>query len=184
MGPFRWIRRHRVLAAFAAGMLLTLAGLAVAAYLVLSDQQRSARVLAAALSHALAREVRIDRVTAIGTQRLVIRGVELPREGGWPARVVVDRVEATGPLLAAARGDAAPVRLTVSRPTVEMGPGGEGGLDLASVETLRRSLRDFLTGSLTVDVALTGGLARHGGGTTEFDLTLRKAGGEDRKSVV
>jgi hypothetical protein len=172
-----WFRRHRVLTAFAAGVLLTLIGLAVTGYLIVSDQRRSARVLAAALSRALAREVRIDRVTAIGTQHVVIRGIELPPEGGWPARVVVDRVEATGPLLAAARGDAAPVRLTVSRPTVELKPAGGGGFDLAAVDAWRQSLRDFLAGPLTVDVALTAGVARHGGGTTDFDLSLRKAAG-------
>src|SRR3972149_2455250 len=98
----RWIRRHRVLAAFLAGVLLTLA--------VLADQRRSARALARGLSRALAREVRIERVTDIGTERVVMRGVELPREGGWPATVVAERVEATGPLLAAAPGEAGPGR--------------------------------------------------------------------------
>src|SRR3990172_459814 len=117
----RWIRRHRVLAAFLAGVLLTLAALAGTGYWVLSDQRRSARALARGLSRALAREVRIERVTDIGTERVVMRGVELPREGGWPATVVAERVEATGPLLAAARGDAAPLRLTVTRPAVEIG---------------------------------------------------------------
>ena len=60
-----WIRRHRGFAAFAAGALLTLVALASVAYFVLADQRRSARVLAATLSRALAREVRIDPVTAI-----------------------------------------------------------------------------------------------------------------------
>ena len=105
----RWIRTHRVLTAFVAGVLLTVAALAAAGYYVLSDQRRSARLLAGALSQALAREVRIDRVTDLGTDRVVMRGVELPRTGGWPATVVAERVEATGPLLAAARGEHATV---------------------------------------------------------------------------
>src|SRR3972149_649430 len=127
----RWIRRHRVLAAFLAGVLLTLA--------VLADQRRSARALARGLSRALAREVRIERVTDIGTERVVMRGVELPREGGWPATVVAQRVEATGPLLAVARGAAAPLRLTVTRPTVEIG--SEAGAGLAGLGTLADGVR-------------------------------------------
>src|SRR3972149_606637 len=106
----RWIGRDTVLATFLAGVLLTLAALAGTGYWVPSDQRRSARALARALSQALAREVRIERVTDIGTGRVVMRGVELPREGGWPATVVAERVEATGPLLAAAPGEAGPGR--------------------------------------------------------------------------
>ena len=56
MGTVSWVRHHRGLAAFAAGVLLTLLALGAVGYLVLSDQRRSARVLAAALSKALARE--------------------------------------------------------------------------------------------------------------------------------
>src|SRR5262249_31268830 len=128
MSPSRWIRRHRVVTAFAAGVLLTLLALAAAGYYVLSDQRRSARALAAALSRALAREVRSVRVTDRGTDRVLMQGVELPRRGGWPATVMAERVEATGPLLAAARGDPAPLRLTVTRPTVDIGAEGGGGL--------------------------------------------------------
>ncbi len=179
----RWLRTHRGLAAFAAGAFLTLVALAVVGYLVLSDQRRSARVLAAALSQALAREVRIGRVTDLNTQRVVMRGVELPREGGWPARVTADRVEATGPLLAAARGEAAPIRLTVSRPVVELGPGGPAA-GLAALETARTGLAGFLRGPMLLDLALTGGTAQHGGEVTVFDLTLRKGRGEARGELV
>ena len=56
MATFRdWVRHHRVLAAFVAGVLLTLAAVAVVVFLVLADQRRSAQVLAAALSQALQR---------------------------------------------------------------------------------------------------------------------------------
>jgi hypothetical protein len=58
-----WVGRHRIAAGFAAGALLTLFAVAVMGYLVLADQHRSARVLAAALLHALAHDVHIDRVT-------------------------------------------------------------------------------------------------------------------------
>src|SRR5919197_1058341 len=147
MRPLRWLGRHRVLAGFAAGVALTLAVLGVIGYLVLSDQRRTAHIMAAALSHALAREVRIDRVTDVGTARVVMRGVELPREGGWPARIVADRVEATGPLLAAARGGSpAPVRLSVVRPAVELAGGGGGGGDLRALDNLRQTLADFVGG--------------------------------------
>ena len=48
MATFRdWVRRHRVLAAFVAGVLLTLAAVAVVVFLVLADQRRSAQVLEA-----------------------------------------------------------------------------------------------------------------------------------------
>src|SRR5262245_20621054 len=178
----RWIRRHRVLAAFAAGVLLTLVALASVAYHILSDQRRSARVLASALSRALAREVRIERLTDLGTDRVVMRGVELPRAGGWPATVVVERVEATGPLLAAARGDAAPVKLAVTRPTVELGAGGGGGL--AGLEGLPETLKGFLSSSLLLDIRLTGGTARHGSDAAGFDLVLLKGPDEARGELT
>jgi hypothetical protein len=167
-----WLRRHRVLAAFLAGVLLTLAGLAAAGYYVLSDQRRAGRLLARALSQALAREVRIAGVSDLGTERLVLRGVELPREGGWPATVVAERVEASGPLLAAARGDPAPLRVAVSGSRVELPPGaGEGGL-AAALDGLRESLQRLLATPVQLDVRLSGGLPRPGGGQTEFELVL------------
>jgi hypothetical protein len=178
----RWIRRHRGLAAFAAGVLLTLVVFASVAYYVLLDQRRSARILAGALSRALAREVRIDRVTELGTARVVVQGVELPRAGGWPATVVVERVEATGPLLAAARGDPAPVTLAVTRPTVELGVGGGGGL--AGLEALPETLQGLLSSSLQLDVRLAGGTARYAGGAAGFDLTLIKGPGQARGELT
>jgi hypothetical protein len=168
-----------VLAAFAAGVLLTVALLAVVGYLVLSDQRRTARVMAVALSHTLAREVRIDRVTDVGTGRVVLRGVELPLEGGWPARIVAERVEATGPLVAAARGGMhTPVKLSVIAPAIELPAGGGAGLDLRAVESLRRTLADFVGGPGDFEASLTGGTARSASGDVEFDLALRKAGGQ------
>jgi hypothetical protein len=56
-----WVGRHRFAAGFAAGALLVLFAVAVVGYLVLADQHRSARILTAALSQALARDVHIDR---------------------------------------------------------------------------------------------------------------------------
>lgn len=178
----RWISRHRVLAAFLGGVLLTLVAVAAVGYWVLSDQRRSARALARALSQALAREVRIERVTDIGTERVVMRGVELPREGGWPATVVAERVEATGPLLAAARGDPAPVRVTVTRPAVEIPAGGGAGL--AALEGLAESVRSVLSNPLVLDLRLTGGKATHAGGVTEFDLGLLKERGAARGELT
>ncbi|MGH7322825.1 MAG: hypothetical protein ACRELA_24825, partial [Candidatus Rokuibacteriota bacterium] len=167
-----WVRQHRGLTAFAAGVLLTLATAAAVGYLVLSDQRRSARVLAAALSQALAREVRIDRVTQVSAARVVMRGVSLARDGGWPADVAVETVEATGPLLAVARGETAPVRLVVTRPTVTLPDEAGGGL--GPLETLRQGIASFLSGPLLLDVSLTGGKAQQGAATVEFDLGLRK----------
>ena len=169
-----WIGRHRVLTAFVGGACLILIILAAAGYWVLSDQRRSARALAAALSQSLAREVRIDRVTDLTPDRVVMTGVALPGGGGWPATIVAERVEATGPLLAAARGDAAPVKVTVVRPTVEM-PAGTGGGDLAAaLAGLRDAVRGLVTNPALLDVALTGGRVRGGGKGTEFELTLQK----------
>ncbi len=165
----RWLARHRLLAAFAAGVGLTLLALAAAGYWVLSDQRRSARALAAALSAALAREVRIERVTDLGTQRVVMRGVALPREGGWPATIVAERVEADGPLLAAARGDAAPVRLTVVRPTLELPAGGGGDLP-AALGGVRDAVRRLLASPLLLDLTLSGGRALPGGITVDLNL--------------
>src|SRR5262245_22892824 len=125
MGRSRdWVRRHRSLAAFAAGALLTLAALAVVVYMVLLDQRRSARVLAAALTQALKREVEIDRITDLGPSRVVLRGLRLPAAAGWPAEVKAESVEASGPLVAAARGEPATVKVLVTRPTVVAGGGG------------------------------------------------------------
>jgi hypothetical protein len=174
MALLRWARTHRVLTAFAAGALLVLVALAGVVYFVVLDQRRSARLLAAALSEALDRDVRIERVTELGTERVVMRGVRLPRDGGWPAEVVAERLEATGPLLAAARGEPAPVRLVVSRPAVEVPEGGGGGAGLAALDGLRQGLERFLAGSTMLDVTLTGGTLRGAGGETGFDLTLRK----------
>ena len=115
MGTIRdWVRRHRALAAFAAGVLLTLAAVAVVALVILADQRRSARVLEAALSQALHRGVEIDRVTDLGPSRVVLRGLRLPADRGWPVEMKAESVEASGPLLSAARGDSAPVRLLVT----------------------------------------------------------------------
>ncbi|HEV8672772.1 MAG TPA: hypothetical protein VGX21_01890 [Methylomirabilota bacterium] len=182
MGLPGWVRRHRLLTAFAAGVFVTLVALAVAGYLILSDQRRTARVLAAALSQALAREVRIERVTDVGTERVVMRGVELPREGGWPVRVVAERVEATGPLLAAARGDPSPVRLTIHQPTVELPAGPSAGL--AALDSVREAVTSFLGSALLLDVSLSGGTAQHAAGTATFDLALRKGRGEARAELT
>jgi hypothetical protein len=169
-----WLRRHRVLAAFVGGACLTLLVLAAAGYWVLSDQRRSARALAATLSRSLAREVRIDRVTDLTPDRVVLRGVALPNSGGWPATIVAERVEVAGPLLAAARGDAAPVRVTVASPTVQM-PAGGGGGDLAgALPAILDALRSLLTNPVLLDLAVTGGRMRGGGGGAEFELNLLK----------
>jgi hypothetical protein len=178
-----WVGRHRVLAAFVGGACLTLVVLAAAGYWVLSDQRRSARALAVTLSRALAREVRIDRVTDLTPDRVVMRGVELPGSGGWPATIVAERVEATGPLLAAARGDAAPVRVTVVSPTVQM-PAGAGGGDLAgALPGILDAVRGLLTNPALLDVAVTGGRMRGGGGA-EFELNLLKGDKQARGTLT
>ena len=125
MGRFwSWVRRRGAIAAFAAGALLTVLAVAVVAYLVLADQRRSARVLSAALTAALKREVEIERVTDLGPSRVVLHGLRLSTKAGWPADVKAESVEASGPLVSAARGEGAPVRVVVTRPTVVAGAGG------------------------------------------------------------
>jgi hypothetical protein len=180
-----WIARHRVAAGFAAGVLLTLVALAVVGYLVLADQRRTARILAAALTQALAREVRIERVRELGPSRVVIEGLRLPAERGWPAEVSAESVEASGPLLAAARGEAAPVRLLVTRPTVVVGGGGAAGA--AALQGLREGVLAVLGSPALLDVAVTGGVlegqASAPDGVT-FDGTLRKGSGELQGEVL
>ena len=186
MGTLRdWVRRRRVLAAFAAGVLLTLAAVAIVGYLVLADQRRSARILAAALTQALARGVEIDRVTDLGPSRVVLRGLRLPAERGWPAEVKAESVEASGPLLSAARGEAAPVRLLVTRPKIVAGGGGATGA--AALEGLRQGLASFIGSAPLVDVAITGGVIQAPGSSSEdvtFDATLHKGSGEVRGEVL
>jgi hypothetical protein len=186
MGTVRdWIRHHRALAAFVAGVLLTLAAVAVVALVILADQRRSARVLQAALSQALHRGVEIDRVTDLGPSRVVLRGLRLPADRGWPVEMKAESVEASGPLLSAARGDSAPVRLLVTRPTIVGGGGGASGA--AALEGLREGLASFLGSAAMLDVAVTGGIVQTPGGTTEdvtFDTTIRKGTEEVRGEVV
>jgi hypothetical protein len=186
MGTFRdWVRRRRVLAAFAAGVLLTLAAVAIVGYLVLADQRRSARILAATLTQALGREVEIERVTDLGPSRVVLRGLRLPAERGWPAEVKAESVEASGPLLSAARGEAAPVRLLVTRPRIVTGNGGATGA--AALEGLRQGLASFIGSAPLVDVAITGGVIQVPGSASEdvtFDATLHKGSGEVRGEVL
>jgi len=186
MATFRdWVRRHRVLTAFGAGVLLTLAAVAVVVFMVLADQRRSARVLEAALSQALQRGVEIERVTDLGPSRVVLRGLRLPADRGWPVEMKAESVEASGPLLSAARGDSAPVRLLVTRPTIVGGGGGASGA--AALEGLRQGLASFLGSAPMLDVAVTGGVVQTAGSTTEdvtFDTTLRKGKGEVRGEVV
>jgi hypothetical protein len=179
-----WIRRRRVLAAFTAGALLTLGALAVVGYLVLADQRRSAQVLAAALTRALKREVEIERVITLGPSRVVLRGLRLPGERGWPADVKAESVEVSGPLLAAARGEAAPVRILVTQPTIAAGGGGATGA--AALEGLRQGLASLLGNAALLDVAISGGVLEVPGPPTEavtFDATLRKGSGEARGEV-
>jgi hypothetical protein len=181
-----WVRRHRVLTAFAAGVLLTLSALAVVGYLVLADQRRSARVLALALSQALKREVQIERVTDLGLSRVALRGVRLPAERGWPAEVRAESVEASGPLLAAARGEAAPVRLLVTRPTVGVA-GSAGAAGAAGLDALRQGLASFLGSAALLDVTVTGGVIEAAGPASEgvtFDATIQKGSGEARGEVL
>lgn len=169
-----WLRRHRLATGFAAGALATVAALGAVGYLVLADQRRSARVLAAALSHALGRGVQVERVTGLGPSRLILEGVRLPAEQGWPVTVAVESVEASGPLLAAARGEIAPVRLVVTRPTVTPPAAGAGGTGL---EGLRQGLGSLLGAPAIVDLVLTGGVFDPGGAGSPrvpFDVTVRK----------
>jgi hypothetical protein len=186
MGTLRdWVRHHRVLAAFAAGALLTLIALALVAYFVLADQRRSARALSAALSQALRRPVEIDRVTDLGPSRVVLKGLRLPPERGWPAEVKAESVEASGPLLSAARGEAAPVRLLVTRPTV-VAPGG-GSTGGAALEGLRQGLASFIGTAALLDVAIVGGVIQVPGAASEdmtFDATFHKGKGEVRGEVL
>jgi hypothetical protein len=178
-----WLGRHRGLIGFAAGALVTALAVAVIVYLVVADQRRSAWIVSATLSQALAREIRIERVTELGPSRIVMRGVTLPREGGWPADITAESVEATGSLTAAARGQAAPVRVVVTRPTVTApgGASGAGGFDLGAV---RQALATALTNPLVLEVALVGGRARQGDVAAEFDLVLRKGAGEAKGELV
>jgi hypothetical protein len=180
-----WVGRHRVAAGFAAGALLTLVAVAVVGYFVLADQRRSARVLAAALTQALARDVRIERVTELSPSRVVMKGLRLPTEGGWPVDIAAESVDASGPLLAAARGDPAPVRLLVTRPTVAAAGGGATGA--AALEGLRQGLATFLASSALVDLALTEGELRVPGlppAAVTFDGTLHKGPGEARGELL
>jgi hypothetical protein len=179
-----WIARHRALAAFAAGALLTLVAVAVVGYLVLADQRRTARVLAAALTQALDREVQIERVTDVGPSRVVLHGLRLPASGGWPADLKAQSVEASGPLLDAARGESAPVRLLVTKPTVALGGGAAGA---GALDGLRQGLASFLGTAALLDVAMTGGVITSPGAASEdviFDLTLRKAEKEARGEIA
>src|SRR5262245_21586973 len=154
MGRYRdWVRRHRGLAPFAAGVPVRLAALAVVVYMVLLDQRRSARVLAAALTQTLKRDVEIDRVTDLGPSRVVLRGLRLPAVGGWPAEVKAESVEASGPLMAAARGEPATVRVLVTQPTIVAGGGGGAN----ALEGLRTSLASFLGPAALLDFAPPGG---------------------------
>lgn len=173
----RFGRRH-LAAAFVAGVLASLGILAAVAWVVLADQRRAGRLLAAALTAALDREVRIARVTDLGPGRVVARGVELPRAGGWPADVSVAMVEATGALLAAARGEAAPVRLHVARPRVTSAP-GERALDLAQ---LPAALGGLLASPALLEVTVTDGelAAADGEPALTFGLALRKGPGRAR----
>ena len=179
-----WVGRHRIAAGFAAGALLTLFAVAVVGYLVLADQHRSARVLAAALSQALARDVHIDRVTEVSPSRVVMKGIRLSKERGWPADIVAESVEASGPLLAAARGAAAPIQIQVTRPTISAGGDAAG---LAALEGLRQGIADFLASPAVVDVAVTGGVLEAPTAASEavtFDATLRKGPGSVRGEVL
>ncbi len=179
-----WIARHRVLAAFAAGVLLTLMAVAVVGYLVLADQRRTARVLAAALTQALNREVRIERVTDVSPSRVVLHGLRLPASGGWPTDLGAQSVEASGPLLDAARGQSAPVRLLVTKPTVTLGGGAAGA---GALDGLRWGLAGFLETAALLDVAMTGGVITSPDAASEdvtFDLTLRKAEREMRGEIA
>jgi hypothetical protein len=186
MATYRdWAHRHRGLVAFAAGVLLTLAALAVVGYLVLADQRRSARLLSAALTQALKREVEIERVTDLGPSRVVLRGLRLPAAGGWPAEVRAEAVEASGPLVSAARGEPAAVRVLVTRPTVVAGGGGAAGA--AALDGLRQGLASFLGNAALLDVAITGGVMEvPGGGSTgvTFDATLHKGHDDVRGDVT
>ena len=179
-----WIGRHRVAAGFAAGALVTLIAVAVVGYLVLADQRRSARVLAAALTRALAGEVRIERVTELGPSRIVMKGVQLPAKAGWPADITAETVEASGPLVAAVRGDPAPVRLQVTRPTITTGGGAAGA---AALEGLRQGLATLLENPMLLDLALTDGTLEAPGappGGVALDATIRKGSGDLRGEIV
>jgi hypothetical protein len=179
-----WIRRRGALVAFAAGALLTLLAVAVVAYLVLADQRRSARVLGVALTQALKREVEIERVTDLGPSRVELRGLRLSAKAGWPADVKVESVEASGPLTAAARGQAAPVRVVVNRPTVTPAAGGGGAVD---VEGLRQTLTSLLGSAALLDVAVVGGVIKVPGSATgdlTFDASLHKGSAEARGELV
>ena len=179
-----WIARHRALAAFAAGILLTLAAVAIVGYFVLADQRRSARVLALALTQALNREVQIERVSDISPSRVVLHGLRLPAGSGWPMDLKAQSVEATGALLAATRGEAAPVRLLVTRPTVAIGGGGAGA---AALDGLRQGLASFLETATPLDVAMTGGVITSGDAVAKdvtFDLTLRKGAKEAHGEIA
>ena len=186
MGTLRaWIGRRRVLAAFAAGAFLTLGALAVVGYLVLADQRRSAGILAAALTRALERDVEIERVTDLGPSRVTLRGLRLPAGRGWPADVKAESVEVSGPLMAAARGEAGAVRVLVTRPTVAAGGGGAAGA--VALEALRQGLAGLLGTVPLLDVAISGGVLQAPGPATEevtFDAVLRKGSGEARGEVV
>ena len=172
MGALRgWVGRHQVVVAFAAGVLVTLFVVAVVGYLVLADQRRSARILAATLSQSLGRGVEIDRVSDFGPSRVVLRGIRLPAALGWPVEMKADAVEASGPLLSAAKGDPAPVRLLVTRPTVVAGGGGAAGG--AALEGLRQGLASFLARGALLDIAIAGGVVQTPGAPPEEFRTTR-----------
>lgn len=176
-----WVRRHRVLVAFGAGVLVTLAVLGAALYALLADQRRTGRLLAAALSRVLARDLVIERVTALAPSRVVLRGVRVERARGWPADARVDEVEATGPLLAAARGEAAPVRLVLSGVSVTL---PQRPAEAWSVAALRDSLIEALRIPLHLDVAVQGGRARRGDLGASFELHLQKGDRAARAEVT
>jgi hypothetical protein len=176
---------HRGLIGFGAGVLVTLAAVLVVLYLVVADQRQAARLASVTLSRALAREVRVDRITQLGPGRVVMRGVALPQAGGWPVTVEAESVEATGPLTSLAgggRGEAAPVQVVVTRPTVTVPTGSAGGgLDLAG---LRDALSGLLASPWNFEVALLGGRARQHGTAADFDLVLRKSAGDVKAELI
>jgi hypothetical protein len=124
--------------------------------------------------------VRIERVTELSPSRVVMKGVRLSSEAGWPADITAESIDASGPLLAAARGDPAPVRVQVTRPTVAAGGGSAGA---AALEGLRQGLATVLANPALLDLTLLDGVIE-APGRVAFDAVLRKGSGEALGEVV
>jgi len=169
-------RRHPILVALTAVVLLAGLGLAAAGWYLLGEERRTGRLVASVLSRAAGLPVSIERARIEGLSRLVLDGLHVPPGPHWGGEVRARELRLEGGLLPLLfpRGRALEIvavstSVTLAERAAPLEPPTADGL-----ETIRRLIMRVIEWPAVLSLRIEGGELRSGDQVFTFSLAGEK----------